>query len=238
MTVLSIVQSVMGRLSLTQPSIVVTSPDRNVQQMFALLVEEAESLSKAGSPAGWQSLQAEHEFITVAAEEQTNTPIPADLRRFVPDSFFNRSTNRKLTGPLTPQQYQAAQVWPQLTAPYLAFRERQGSFLINPVPPAGETIAYEYISSYWAKSSADQPKAMFTADDDTSYLDEELLKLGLRWRWKQAKGLDYAEDMETYERAVSLALGDDAGSGALDISGPPVGEPIWRANIPEGNWPS
>lgn len=238
MSVLTIVRAVMGRLSLTQPTVVFTSTDRNVIQMRELLIEGAEALSKAGSPQGFQALQRQQTFVTVAQEEQTNTPIPEDFRRFVPDSFFNRDTNRQVTGPLTPQQFQRAQVWPQLTAPYLCWRERDGAFLLNPVPPAGETIAYEYISAYWAKSSAGVAKAAFTSDDDTTYLEEELLKLDLRWRWKEAKGLDYGEDMQTFELAKELALGDDGGSGMLNQAGTPAPYPFWRANVPEGSWPT
>lgn len=237
MTVLSIVSAVMGRLSLTQPTVVFTSTDRNVVQFRELLIEGAEALSKAGSPSGWQSLQNEHTFVTVAAQIQTNMPLPADFRRFVPDSVYNRSTNRQVTGPLTPAQYQQMQVWPQLVAPYLMFRERQSQLYLDPIPPAGETIAYEYISSYWAKSSAGVAKATFTSDDDTTYLDEELLKLDLRWRWKAAKGLEYGEDMASFERAKMLALGDDGGSGALNQGGPGYLDPAIRYNVPEGSWP-
>lgn len=235
MSVLAIVRAVVGRLSLTPPSVVFTSTDRNVIQMRELLIEEAEDLSTYGSPIGWQSLQAEQTFVTVAQAVQTNTPIPADFRRFVPDSVFNRTTNRKVSGPLTPSQYQQAQIWPQLVAPYLVFRQRAGEFLLDPVPPAGETIAYEYISSYWAKSSAMVAKATFTSDDDETYLDEELLKQGLRWRWKQAKGLDYGEDMATAERSRALAIGDDGGSGALDMGGPNF-RAQWRQNVPESGF--
>lgn len=226
----------MERLSLTPPTVLFTSTDRNVRQFKALLLEGAEALSKCGEP-GWQALQRQHTFVTVAQAEQTNTPIPDDLRSFVPDTFFNSTTNREVSGPLTPQQYQRAQVWPQLVAPYLCYRERDGDFLIDPIPPAGETIAYEYISSYWAKSSAGAAKAAFTADEDTTYLDEELLKLDLRWRWKEAKGLDYGEDMATFEREKEKALGKDGGSEALNQGGQVGPDPYWRANIPEGSWP-
>lgn len=239
MTVLSIVQNACDRLSLTRPSAVVTSTDQLARQLFGLLKAGAESLSKYGGQdgdSGWQALVTEYTFVTVAQAEQTNTPIPADLRRFIPDSFFNRDTNRQVQGPLTPQQWQRAQILPYLVAPYLCFRERQGDFLINPVPPAGETIAYEYVSSYWAKSSAEVAKATFTSDDDTSYLDEELLTLDLIWRFKQAKGLDYAEDMASAERAKMALFGSDGGSQSLDIGGPNYAYPLWRYNIPEGSW--
>jgi hypothetical protein len=125
------------------------------------------------------------------------------------------------------------QARPALSQVYLGYREREGQFLIGPAPPAGQTIAYEYASSYWAKSSASVAKAAFTADDDGTYLDEELLKLDLKWRFKQAKGLDYGEDMETAERAIELALATDGGAGALDAGGPAPVLPDARLNIPE-----
>jgi hypothetical protein len=203
--------------------------------MRELLIEGAEALSKAASPYGWQSLQRSQAFVTVAQEEQTNTPIPTDFRRFVPDSFFNRDQKRPLIGPLTPQQWQLQQVWP-LVGFFLLWREREGKYLITPPPLAGQIIAYEYISSYWAKSSAGVAKATFTSDDDGTYLDEELLKLDLRWRWKEAKGLDYGEDMATFERERSLALGDDGGSTSLNQGGPRQAYPWQRANVPEGSW--
>jgi hypothetical protein len=242
LTVLSICQDVSDALSLTRPSAVVTSTDQLTRQLFSLLKEGAEELSKYGGQdgdTGWQALTAEWTFVTVAQVEQTNTPIPEDFRRFIPDSAFNRTTNRQVTGPLTPQQWQRAQVLPYIVAPYLVFRERQSDFLILPDPPtAGETIAYEYISSYWAKSSANVAKATFTSDDDSTYLDEALLKLDLKWRFKQAKGLDYAEDMATFERAKQAGYGSDGGSQMLDAGGPNLAAPAWRYNVPEGSWPS
>jgi hypothetical protein len=239
MSVLSIVADVCDTLSLNRPSAVVTSTDLLVRQLFALLKEGAEELSKYGGQdgdTGWQALTTEYTFVTVAQAEQTNSPVPTDLRRFIPDSFFNRDTNRQVSGPLTPQQWQRAQILPYLVAPYLCFRERQGDFLINPVPPAGETIAYEYVSSYWAKSSANVAKATFTSDDDGTYLDEALLKLDLKWRFKQAKGLDYGEDLATFERAKLAAFGSDGGSQALNLGGPDYTYPMWRYNVPEGSW--
>nr|WP_133255520.1 hypothetical protein [Phenylobacterium soli] len=206
-----------------------------MRQLFGLLNEAGIAMAKRGD-IGWQSLMAEWTFVTVAAETQTNTPIPTDFAKFVPDSFFNRTQQRKLIGPLTPQQYQAQKARPSLVAPYLAYRERAGTFLMDPTPDAGDTIAYEYVSSYWAKSSAGVAKAQFTSDDDTTYLDEELLTLDLKWRWKQAKGLEYGEDMQTAEREIMAALGEDGGATMLDAGGPRYLEDLTRYNLPEGGF--
>jgi len=77
---------------------------------------------------------------------------------------------------------------------------------------------------------------MFTSDDDGTFLDEELLILDIKWRFLAAKGLDYAEDMATAEREITKALGEDGGSGALDIGGPHRILPPYLANLPEGSF--
>lgn len=232
MTMLSIIQDVTDRMGIPRPASVIGSADSQVRQLLALLNEEGLELSKRGD---WQSLQREQTFTTVASPTQTATPIPSDLDRFIDDSFFNRTQVRKLRGPITPQEWQAFQAQPLYNLVYLAFRERDGMFLITPTPPAGNLIAYEYVSSNWARSSAGVDKATFTADDDTAYLPEYLLKSGLRWRWKQAKGLPYGEDMETYERAVQKELGRDGGARALNVTGQELVFPF-GVNLPEGGF--
>lgn len=211
----------------------VSSTDAQVRQLYALLNEGGLALSKR---CDWEALTAQWTFVTVAQAEQTNTPIPDDLRKFIPDTFFNRTSQRQLVGPVTPQQWQQLQARPALSEIYLAFRQREGVFLVTPTPTAGETIAYEYVSENWAMSSAGVGKSAFTSDDDDSFLDEELLKQDLRWRWRAAKGLPYAEDMETFERALEVAIGNDGGATALDMGGPEGNWPDRLVNIPEGGF--
>lgn len=242
MTVLTICQDVCDTLSLTRPPVVVTSTDIQVRQLFALLKEGADELSKyAPDGSSWQALTRQQTFITVNQVEQTNSPVPEDFRNFIPNSFWDRTTERPVAGPLTPQQWQALQARPAIAFIYLAYRQRDGKFLLGSEgtpPPAGDEIAYEYVSSWWAKSSAGQAKPTFTSDDDTSYLPESLLKLDLKWRWKHAKGLDYGEDMRNFERAKEAAFAKDGGATALNIGGQSYdGWPDYRYNIPEGSWP-
>lgn len=233
MTVLSIISDVCDRVGLTRPSVVVTSTDQQVRQLFSLLNKAGLKLAQEGD---WQALTAEWLFLTTATAVQTNTPIPPDLDRFIDDSFFNRTQMRKIIGPITPQEWQQIQTFPAYNRIYLAFRERGGEVLITPTPPASVEIAYEYVSKNWAQSSAGQGKPAFTSDDDGTYLDEELLKLGLQWMWKHAKGLSYAEDFEDYQRDVAKSLGRDGGARALNITGRDPNANFLGVNIPDGGF--
>jgi hypothetical protein len=230
MSLLTIIQDATDLLSLARPAVVTSSVDATVRQLLSLANEEGKELA---ARYAWQALTVEATFVTSATPEQAPA-IPADLDRFVANSFFNRTTRLPVVGPVTPQQWQALQAQPALGRVVLAFRQRSGQFLITPTPPAGQTIAYEYLSKNWAKSAAGQGKPRFMQDDDQTYLDEWLLTLGVRWRFRKSKGLDYAEDFETYEANVAQAMARDGGTTAISIEG---GCPATaRANLPEGNF--
>lgn len=230
MSLLSIVQAVTSLLSLPTPAAVATSTDRQVIQLFAIANEEGRSLSRRHS---WQALTEEANFVTVTADVQP-AAIPADFDRFIANSFFNRTTRRPITGPITPRQWQWIKAQPVYSTVYLAFRERTSQFLFAPQPPVGQQIYYEYVSLNWAKSATGTAQSSFLADTDTSFLDETLIQLGLRWRFLKAKGLDYAEDMETYERELEQKIARDGGNSMLSLSPQPVD--LNRVNLPDGSF--
>lgn len=231
MTYLSIVRKAAALTNIPRPDTIVGSTDEQVIQLGALANEEGLELARKHD---WQVLTRQKTFTTVAAAEQPGS-VPTDLDRFVYNSFYNRSTDRAVFGPITPQQWQMFQAYPQISTVYLAYRMRDGAFLITPNPEADQTIAYEYVVNTWAESAAGDPQTEFLADADTTALDENLIVYGVRWRFKQAKGLDYAEDLRAYERQVQQAIGRDGGSTALTMG---YAGGAWLANIPDGNWPS
>jgi hypothetical protein len=86
-----------------------------------------------------------------------------------------------------------------------------GELNIFPAMESTETAKYYYISkNIWTASDA-STKAAATADTDTFKLDERLLTLGLIWRWRAMKKMDYAEDLSNYERALSERVGRQKG---------------------------
>jgi hypothetical protein len=230
MSYLTIVQRAAALLSLPQPASVVASTDPNVIQLGALANEVGEELSRDHN---WQALTQQYLFTTSGTEEQPDA-VPDDLDRFLANTFFNRTTIREMDL-ITPQQWQAIKTLPALGTPFIMFRERDGVFLTTPTPPAGQQIAYEYVSANWALSPSNTPQPLFVADADTTYLEERLIRLGTVWRFKQTKGLDYGEDLKTYEIERQKAMGKDGANTALNMGG----SLNWGfgANIQTGNFP-
>jgi hypothetical protein len=231
MTLLSVIQDTCERLSLVVPDAVETSTDRQVRQLAALLNQQGKDMVDSYA---WQVLVTEQTFVTTATPEQVGS-VPADWDRFIPNSFFNRTTRRGVYGPITPQRWQAIQAQPIFNMVYLSFRQRTGEFLMVPTPPAGQTIAYEYVSKNWAQRADGTPINRMVRDDDFSLLDEEVLTLSIMWRFLRGKGLDYAEEMATYERALETLSARDGAATVLSTTPRPV-DPS-RINLPDGDFP-
>lgn len=103
-----------------------------------------------------------------------------------------------------------------MTGPRYQFRIRGGDLLVNPVPVAGHDWAFEYISKNWIISADGMTyREFFTQDTDEFLLPDQLVLMGLRWRWMREKGLDYSELYQTYEMQVKDAIGRDAGKPTL-----------------------
>jgi|SRR6185369_1525922 len=86
-----------------------------------------------------------------------------------------------------------------------------GELLFEPAPALGVEYSYYYIT----KNVVSGDKAAFTADDDVFILPERLLKLDLIWRWRALKRMEYAEDMENFNIALSKAITKDKGPRIL-----------------------
>lgn len=224
MTLLEIIQEVCELVSLPRPTTIISSPDQQIRQLYAIANEEGRN--QAGS-FDWQIMRAQYDFTTVASAVQSSA-VPDDWDRFISNSFFNITTRRQIVGPITPQEWQAIQAQPQLNRVVLAFVQRGGQFLLTPTPTAGETIQYEYVSKNWAVSNSGEPKSRFTADTDETYLSDDVMILGIRWRWYKAKGLEYGDDLETYREELRARQARDGGNTVIDAA------PSGRLDFPIG----
>jgi hypothetical protein len=216
-------------VGIAAPAAVVGSGDVSVIELLELANQEGEELARR---ADWPVLTAEHSFTTSAAPVQAGA-LPGDFDRFVNGTWWNRTTNRRLVGPLSPQQWQAQQATAAGGPLSTAFRLRGADLLITPVPPAGQTVAYEYVSRNWCRSALGAGQSAWAADMDAGILDERLMALGIIWRWRKAKGLAYGEAFDAYEMEAEKAAARAGGAPVLSLSG---AGPVRAGHVPDGSW--
>jgi hypothetical protein len=217
MNLKSIVQEAAKRIGLTPPDAVVTSTEETARRMHALVNQEGHALMRRHD---WDVLTFEQVISTVASETQPGA-IPADLDRVIGETAFNRSQRRALRGPVSAAEWQRLKSGGALVAtgrPF--FRARGSNLLLLPAPPAGETVAFEYVSRNWAASEVGEPRSSMQVDTDVPLLDEEIVILGIVWRFKAAKGLEYAEDFRAYEAAIASRISHDGAKAVIDLTGP------------------
>ncbi len=81
--------------------------------------------------------------------------------------------------------------------------------------PSGDA-KFAYISKNYAIDAATlESKAEFDADTDQFVLPERLLTLGLVWRWREQKKLDFSGDQEAFMKAMSEESAKDKGSRVI-----------------------
>lgn len=216
MTLLEVVQQFCLRSGIPKPATVTGSTDTQVLQVQALLEEEGADLSARGD---WESLTNEALHTTLATESQGAIATIASngFRHIKNQTIWDRTDRLPVIGPINQRQWQALKAV-VMTGPRYQFRIRGGELLVNPVPVAGHDWAFEYISKNWIVSADGMAfRRLFEADDDEFLLPDEILLMGLRWRWMREKGLDYSELFATYEAQVKDAIGRDAGKPVLKM---------------------
>lgn len=232
MSLLTMVQQFAGRNGLAVPTSVIGTTSADVLQILRLLEEEGNDLAMRGD---WNVLtvEATHTTVATASQGAITTIAPTSYRKILNDTIWDRSGLLPIY-PVDAPDWQAIQaVVPAGISPY-RYRLREGLLLATPTPPAGLTWAFEYVSKAWILNGASSKVQYFVADADVTLLPEDLLILGLRWRWLREKGLEYAELFATYEKQVSYYLGTERPRSRLNAANCDLRTP--GIFVPAGNW--
>ncbi len=232
MSLLFIIQDATRRLGLPMPTAAYTSSDPQLIQLCQLAQQESNELIKRHD---WERLTKEHTFTSSATPEQGG--MVSDYSRMVPETFYNITQRRPVYGPISAQEWQFSQSVTATSAATESWRLRENTFLITPTPNGTDQYRYEYVS-YAAWTENGNLHAYPQGDSYTFNLgDEELITLGVVWRFLRAKGFDYAEAYRSYELAVGIAITKDGG-GRRRLNMSRRSDNRSRAPyVPDGSWP-
>lgn len=217
-------------IGVARPSVVVSATDQTARTLLSLAQVEGRELAKRGD---WEELMSEGTFNTVASTESyALTSVASDFDHIINGSMWNRDTDRQVRGPLSAQDWQAVKSDAVSSSPFQNYRIRGGNILLYPTPSAAESIYFEYVSKNWCQDSGSTGQAAWAADDDTGVLDENLMALGIVWRYLRKTGMDYSEQLRDYESQVQKALGRSGGAAVLRMGSRIVDPVLYPANIP------
>lgn len=211
MSVLTACQSALVRMIGKKPATVFSSTEQTVVEVADLVNEVAADIMKGHD---WQALTEIYDITGDGAA--TAFPFPDDYDRMVlaTDIYDANSWAWGYDHITSIGEWIMHTTGAAIRTPG-AWMVRKDQFQFSPTPSAGQIARFAYISNLFARDTIGTPKAAFTEDTDTFALDDRLLTLGLIWRWRAQKKLDYAEDMQTYEIALSQEQARDKGAKVI-----------------------
>lgn len=192
------------------------SQDPGSLQAFSIANRELRFVSKYP----WQALRKEGQ---ITLTDATDYALPSDWRQFITQSVWSNGLVRPVELPASDN------VWGYLKSRAidgLRYRAKiYGNRLHVNKPMPGDVIRFDYISKYPAKDSGGNALERFTADSDTFDLDDDLLIMGIKWRWKKEKGMDFQADYNEYNSYLNNLRGTDTSARTLNFGerrpGPP-----------------
>jgi len=241
MSLLTVVRDVCAVVGVAAPASVFSAigSNRTMFEMVACANEMAQRI--AYDTRDWTELRTRHMFLGAGTEiddpldlapwvpPQDVFPLPANYKRML------LTTNLWRAGAAhTPMKFiDDHDEW--LQRHLLNDNTAQGEWTLfgrelhtRPGVPLGDSITFMYLDKNCVALSGGGYGDRFQNDADSFRLDERLLKLGMTFDWKMKKGSPYAEDMGTYQDAISSAMGRDK-PAAIYIGGRAIAD-VWGNN--------
>jgi hypothetical protein len=169
---------------------------------------------------------------------QTAYDLPADFLSITDRTQWDKTKHWEALGPEDAQQWQWLKSGYISTGPRIRWRILDNQFQIWPPMNTNEYLGWEYRSRGFARGADGAVKNSFTADSDTSVLDDRIFVLGTKLKYWAIKGFDTTTLVQEYQRYLSVAKADDKGSPNLSFAPYPSKVLIGYANIPDTGYGS
>ena len=169
---------------------------------------------------------------------QTAYDLPDDFETITNRTMWDKSKHWEMLGAEDAQQWQWLKSGYISTGPRVRWRILDNQFCIWPIMNTQEYLGWEYRSKGWARAADGTVKNSFTADSDTTVLDDRIMVLATKLKYFQVKSFDTTALMQDYQRYLSVAKANDKGAPNLSFAPQPSRVLIGYANIPDTGYGS
>lgn len=212
MSLRTIIQNVAADLALSEPSTVIGNSNSQIKQLLQLAQREGKDLA---SRYRWRALVRQEQFTYSTGDTDqgalNGTVVSdGDVEYIIGETFWNQTLDEPVRGPLSDAEIEQLAAFP-VTGPYERWWISGKNLYIDPAPTSADTAQFAYKSTFWCETSGGTGQAKWAADTDVGRLDENIMELGILWRWLRRKGMDYSEEFKTYETRVADAMARDGG---------------------------
>jgi hypothetical protein len=214
MSLLQVCHDVADVVGVTRPLSIVSSTDQLARQMLGLAQETLEELSLMD----WPILAFSHTVPTVVGQAQYD--LPADFEHEIGDTLYAKNRYEQLRGSLTPGDWaRNRNALPDLGRLRFRIFGLPSKINVMPTPTLVEDLVFEYKTRLRVHRIEDNSLGFnYGVDTDVSIVPEELVKKGLKWRLRRAKGLDYSEEFDDYEFSRTSRLAQQLQFGSMPVA--------------------
>ena len=192
------------------------SSNANILQLCALLNEAGAELVQEHD---WQLLTVHTgSFATVNGTASYALPTSPMFEKLIDGTLWDQTQD--LPGhPISAQQYQGLLARSDTPASTVLFLLNGNKVYIYPTPTSVRTIAFSYMTSYWAGGTTEPTGDTATAASDKIWFDRRLITALLKLKFLRAKGLPSDAALDDYSRALDRARSSDGAAMPLSLTG-------------------
>ena len=217
MSLLTMCQDAAVEIGIETPTTIIGNSDADAAKLLRYAKKVSRNLMKAFD---WQDLVTTATGTASTYSGVDITTVDADFDRFVPETMWDTTNDLFIKGPVSLTEFRGLSSIASVTGTPTKFAYRRKNILFYPTLSGDPAITFDYVSAYYATDGT--AKATYTADADTSLLDEELITLGVIIEFNMSIGqpADTGGFVRLYD---SLTDNERPGSGLLsagDVFGP------------------
>jgi len=195
---------------------IVQNSDPEAQKILRLVNKVGTRLMRIYN---WNILRVEHAFSANGSEILIPfIDMPNDFDRFVPETFWDRSSNNLLSGPVSAVEWNGLKVQ-TFSSQNKKFIFRGGSVLTQPIFDSGASLAFEYISKFWCEDLTGNGLSAMSSDDDTPRLDSELIISVVKYEWLSLEGEPTSASAFEAKEMITRLIDNDASTDNIAVTG-------------------